>query len=735
MPTSTLIVLRSVMLRGVSVDREAGCIRRVPVITAGQTKPSGGGHGSFDVDAVTLGQVADAINNAENARVRSRITHPEVEGVDGIDRRVGYFMNASVEGGKVYADFHFGTYATEHERIKLCGLVEEEPHDIGVSIVSEDATFEPTNQSQTGMVLRLNRLDAIDWTDDPAANPAGMLSASRTNKGVFLVNTAQSDYLHAQGLPFDATEEQTAAFIDALSDEQKQQFAALKDPPAVENAADAAEGEGVAASEGKDDDEPVAASEGDKDKPTAMTAQDVDKAVALALQKDRERREEIDAIALNCGYDKKWVKDHIDKNTPIDEVRRVALVSLKRSPDDMTTSTTTVGADFNRDTLATAVQDAIFVRAGRRQAYQHDQDGQVILSGNRRPETRDFHERSNEFRGLSLTEMARKYFLALGCDKVRTMSKPQLAIFMMSRSEIAAAMPTVYLAHATGDFPFLLADSMGKVLRQEYALAPHTWEQWCQRGTAPDFKDIKKIQLSEAADLAVVPEGDEIEYGVLSESREVYALSTYAKGLKFTRQMLINDDLSAFDRVPRMMGRAAARNVEKVAIAILTANANMADSNALFSTAHANLTTGALSVTSLGAAKAALMKQTALGSDDPLESTPRVLLVPSSIETTARQLISSTVDPTKSNATPNPFANALNVVPSARLDSDSTTQWYLFADNNEIDTVEVGFLEGVETPVIEEEDEFDSKARKVSIMHDTAAKAIDWRGMIRSSGA
>lgn len=731
MPTNTLIVLRSVMLRGVSVDREAGCIRRVPVITAGQTKPSGGGHGSFDVDGVTLQQVADAINGAENARVRSRITHPEVEGVDGIDRRVGYFMNASVEGGKVYADFHFGTYATEQERVKLCGLVEEEPHDIGVSIVSEDATFEPTNQSQTGMVLRLNRLDAIDWTDDPAANPAGMLSAAPSPKGTLaMYSEEQLSYLRGVGLPEDAAADAIPAFIEGLTDEQRAAYDAIGQA-AVTPTPSAP----VAAAEGDDKDKPVAAAaDNDKDKPAALTAQDVDKAVALALQNDRERSEEIDAIALKCGYDKDWVKNHINKNTPIDEVRRVALVNLKRSPSDMTTSTITVGADFNRDTLATAVQDAIMLRAGRPQAYQHDEDGQVILSANRRPETRDFHERARDFRGLSLIEMARRYFLALGCDKVASMSKVQLATFMNSRNQIAAALPGVYLAHATGDFPFLLADSMGKVLRQEYALAPHTWEQWCRRGTAPDFKDIKKIQLSEAADLAVIPEGDEYEYGVLSESREVYALATYGKGLKFTRQMLINDDLSAFDRVPRMLGRAAARNVEQVAIAILTANANMADDNALFSTAHSNLTTGALSVASMGTAKSTLLTQTALGSDDPLELTPRVLLVPSVLETTARQLISSTVDPSKSNATPNPFANAVTVVPSARLDSNSTTQWYLFADNNEIDTVEVGMLEGEETPVVEEEDEFDSDVRKVKVRHNVAAKAIDWRGMVRSSG-
>jgi hypothetical protein len=722
------------MLRGVSVDREVGCIRRVPVITAGVTKPSGGGHGSFDVDAVTLQQVADAINGV--ARVRSRVTHPEVEGVDGIDRRVGYFVNATVENGKVYADFHFGSYATDNHKTMLCGLVEEEPEDIGVSIVSETASIEPAQNTQTGMVLRLSQLDAIDWTDDPAANPAGMLSAVKLKGLPTMFTEEQLSFLRGVGLPEDAPAESIPAFIDGLTDEQKAAFNAIAGAPSepVEPPTELNEEEKpVAATE--DEEKPVSASEDEEKKPAAMSAKDFDQAVGVALAKERSRVKEINAVALKCGYDRKWVDSHIDKNTPIDEVRRVALAGLKRSPDDMQTTKTTVIRDNNRDTLFEAVQDAIMLRSGRRNLYKHDDEGGVMLSATGAPESKTAHERSREFRGLSLTEMARKYFLALGCRKVETMNKVQLATFMMSRGEIAAAMPGVYLAHSTGDFPYILADSMGKVLRQEYKLAPHTWERWARRGTAPDFKEIKKIQLSEASDLAVVPEGDEIEYGTLTEGREVYALKTYAKGLKFTRQMLINDDLSAFDRVPRMMGRAAARNVEQVAIAILTANADLADGEALFSTAHGNLSTGALTVTSLGTAKNKLMTQTALGSDDPLELTPSVLLVPSAIETVARQLISSTVDPAKNNATPNPFANAVEVVPSARLDSDSTTQWYLFADNNEIDTVEVGFLEGAETPVIEEEDEFDSKVRKVSIMHDVAAKAIDYRGIVRSSGS
>lgn len=752
----------------VTVDREAGIIRNIAILTIGQTKPSANGLATFDVDATSLQQTADAINAAGvDIGVKSRMTHPEIEGADDLPHRLGYVRNAKVVGESVRGDMHFhdseSTYA-----IMLMDIADNDPTSCGLSILSETATLEPSAAASTGMVLRVSAIEAVDWVGCPAGNPAGMLSAKRFTSGPIILGEtimtqAQKDFLHAQGLPWDATDEQTAAFIEALSEDQKAQFAALKDSAAVESAAEAATAAGeaaapatpatpveteVAAAEGEEEEE-VPAEE--KEKPAvaagarrrvpvgngrgaALSRATLRAEMAAERQRERARAAEIRSIALRCDLGDDWAKQHIDAETSIGEVRRIALKAIKRAPGNMVSTRVSVGADLNRDSLDAAIQDAIMLRAGTRSFVRFDEQG-VALSADRRPVTRQPHERANHFRGHSVLEMGRRYLIALGYHQADAMGKPALAELLMSRSALAAKLPGVYLAHATGDFPHLLADAMGKVLRAEYALAPATWQLWCNRTTAPDFKDIKKIQLSEAADLVEIHEDDEYEYGTLSESKEVYALSTYGKGLKFSRRMLINDDLSAFDRVPRMMGQAAARKVEGLAIAILTANAALADSVALFATGHANLTTGVLSVASLGAARAAMRKQTALGSSDPLELMPRLLIVPEALFITASQLVSSAVDPAKSNATPNPFANQLQVISSPRLDTDSAAKWYLSASPSDIDTVDVCFLEGQEAPVVMEEDEFDTDARKVKVRQECAAKAIDYRGLVRSSGA
>lgn len=723
------------------VDREAGVIRNVPVITAGTTKPPGSGGPPFDVDATTLKQVADAIN-ASSKGIASRLTHAELEGIDSIRAIVGKWRNARIEGGRVLADFHLLSFAAHSPMGNawefLLGIAENAPEMAGVSIFADDAWLEPVPDTPTQTVLRIGHLKAIDWVGEPAANPSGMLSAATNSnqdgatdgavsteaepQGSNMEFTeAQLEYLQGLGLAPDASAEMIAEFIANLTPEQRAAF------DAAASAASAATPAAASAPA------PVSA-------PAATSAARGDSIATLSAMND---------IATLAGLGGDWAVQMMLSGKTIDEARRIALaeVAKRKSPVALRGSTEAnigVGADRRLEGLNDALRDAISLRAG---VPLHKFDapggarrlgGRVAMSANGAPETRRPNERVNEFASRTVLEMGRHYLVSLGYTRANSLAKSDLAALLMSKRLLESELRNagcVFLTQGTGDFPYLLADVMGKSLRSAYELSPKTWPTWCRRVTAPDYKEIKRIQLSEAPDLTTIHEGGEYTFGALTESREVYQIGKYGKGLAFTREMLINDDLDAFSRVPSLLGNAAARLEENTAFAVLTTNAGMADGNNLFSTAHANLTTGALSVSSLGTARSTMRKQTALGSSDPLDIMPKFLLVPENIATTAEQLIGSTVDPSKQNATPNPFANRLTVISSARLDTASTTVWYLLADFNQIDTVEMAFLEGEEGPVIEEEDEFNTDARKVKVRHNVAAKAIDWRGMVRSSGS
>jgi hypothetical protein len=720
-----------------AVDIEAGIIRGVSVITAGTARPANGD--PFTVDAITLSQVAEVINAAGERGVKSRLEHPELKGEDGILSLVGTIRNARVDGDRVRGDFHLGSYARSTPRgdlgAYLLGVAQEQPEDIGLSIVISAGRLERVDGALP--VARITGIAACDWVGTPAANPGGLLSGAGPDdspageddppktalegKSKTMYTESQIAYLRSLGLPDGATDEQIEQFIAGLTTSQR-------------DALDAATAESGGGSE-----EPGVGGDG-----SGGTGGGDGRDRGLSGRSPEViRMQGITELASLSGLGDSWANRVFLSGATIDQARAQAVQAKAAKRQPVTLGTINVGADRNIETLNAAVQDAIMLRANAPLYQDPSVDGGdargLCLAAP--PAARKPHERSREFRGRTLLDIGRRYLCALGITEADNWSKPQLARVLMSRRELGNLMNrngATYLSHATGDFPGLLADTMGKTLRAAYALRAPKWPVWCAKGTAPDFKPVKRLQLSEAADLKQMAEGEEYTVGYLDESGEQYHLIKWGKSIAFTRESMINDDLDAFGRTPIQMANAARRREDFLSIQVLTANAVMADGNALFSTAHRNLTTGALNTANLGLARAVMHKQYPQNGtpDQPLELEPSVLIVPTELSATAEQLVASTVDPAKQNATPNlRFIQDLTVVASARLSATSTAQWYLAASPADLAMVEILFLEGEEGPTIEEEDEFDTDTRKIKVRHHCAAKSIDWLAGVRSSGS
>ena len=717
---SKSITLRSGSLSSLAVDREHGIIRNVSIITAGEAL----GH-DFAIDEMTVQQVADAINANPNG-IPARLTHAELDGVDPIRVMAGKFRNGRREGNKTVADFHIGKYAQHSPEGNLAeyllGLAEDAPDAVGTSIHTLDFDIEDG-------ALRVHSLDNIDWVGSPAANPAGMLSnqtkpssggaspsatSAPVTKGVTM-NQKQIAFLQSIGLAAGANDQQVAEFVAALDNDRKAALeAAGIDAPAA----------------------PVAASAKPAAPAVSLAAKPNEPAVSLA------DLGEMNDLATLSDLGGNWAMQMVLEGKTIAEARKIALAAkaAKRQPVAMAGSGVTVGDDLNLSTLQAAVSDALALKAGNGyEVAEFDGNKRPIMLSRTQIKMRQPHDRASRFQNLSLSEIGRQYLIAQGFRDASALSKGQLASLLLNRHKLRehCSRNGINLAMGTTDFSSLLADSMGKTLRQAYVVQPATWPLWARKATAPDFKTQRRVQLSEAPTLTAIAEGQEYAFGSVSDAGETYSLSKYGTGLIFTWQAMVNDDTDAFSRLPTLMGRAAARIVETTAIGVLTGNATMSDSVAIFATAHGNLSTGVPSVAALGAARAKMRMQTPLGGTtaQPLGTMPKTLLVPEELAITCGQLIGSQVDPAKSNATPNPFMNVLTVASSALLSASSAIIWYLIADPNEIDTVDVCFLEGEEGPVVEEEIDFSSDDMKIKVRQTTAAKAIDYRGMVRSSGA
>ena len=69
------------------------------------------------------------------------------------------------------------------------------------------------------------------------------------------------------------------------------------------------------------------------------------------------------------------------------------------------------------------------------------------------------------------------------------------------------------------------------------------------------------------------------------------------------------------------------------------------------------------------------------------------------------------------------------------LDANSATAFYFAANNSQVDTVEITFLEGEQSPVLENEWDFDKDVYKYKVRQTFGVAAIDFRGLYKHAGA
>lgn len=297
-------------------------------------------------------------------------------------------------------------------------------------------------------------------------------------------------------------------------------------------------------------------------------------------------------------------------------------------------------------------------------------------------------------------------------------------------------MAVVGRAFSTSDFPYLLSNVANKSLQNGFETAPETWQQIVRVISVSDFKQLTMVGMSEFSDVDVIAEGQEYKYGSMSDARETFSITKVGRLFALTRESIVNDDLNALSAVPAAMGRAIARKVGDMVWGVITANANMVDNVALFHANHSNLGSGAITVANIDTGVVAMAKQKDISGVATLNVSPSFLIVPRALQTTARVLTTAQYDPDATNKLnkPNPFSSAFTVVSDARLDGNSATAWYLSANPNQFDTIVVGFLDGVQTPLLEQQTGWTVDGVEFKARLDVGAKAVGYRGLYKSTG-
>ncbi len=328
------------------------------------------------------------------------------------------------------------------------------------------------------------------------------------------------------------------------------------------------------------------------------------------------------------------------------------------------------------------------------------------------------HEKDNGYSSYNLRELARASLVDRGIG-VASMNVMQ--------------MVGLAFTHSSSDFGNILLDVSNKSVLKGWEAQPESFERFCKKGQLSDFKIANRVGLDGFKALDKVEEGAEYKYATLSDRGEKIMLATYGKIFSITRQAIINDDMNMLMSVPEKMGRAAKRTIGNLVWAIITGNPKMSDNKALFHADHKNLGSGAPSVETISAL-CELMESQMIG-EDPLNIQPAFALVPPNLKRTMLQIVkSSSVKGADVNAgIANPIQDLLEVISEPRLKTNSDKAWYVAAGLGE-DTIEVAYLDGIDTPYIEQQDGFtvDGVATKVRI--DAGVAPLDYRGLAKSTG-
>lgn len=432
-------------------------------------------------------------------------------------------------------------------------------------------------------------------------------------------------------------------------------------------------------------------STGGQGEATSLNAEEIKR---QAKEEERTRTQEIKTAVRAAKLDEAFADQLIKDGVEADQARKMIFDKLAEGQQKTEVRNHVPQVEIIRDEVETR-------REGMTEALLHRFDQKNAIT-----------ERGRVYRGMSLLRLAEE----IVGRSARGMSKTELA---------ARAL-------ASADFPIITGNVAAHSLRQAYQGGGRTFLPFVQEGTLPDFKEMSRMQLGDFPNLADVPEGAEYEFGTIGEGAEKIKVGKKGKKIRLTEEAIINDDTSAFTRLPAMAGSAAVRVERKSVYGGLTGTHLMADGLTLFHADHGNLAPAGTTITAgLDAAIEALGSQKTVDGLETLNLEMACMIVGKKKEAEARRILSADMLATKS-ADVNIYKGRFDLVVDAEISGNA---WYIAGSKTLVDLIELAYLEGMSGPEITTTYDSANDSIIYKVKHVFGVKAIDHRGFYKNPGA
>ncbi len=199
--------------------------------------------------------------------------------------------------------------------------------------------------------------------------------------------------------------------------------------------------------------------------------------------------------------------------------------------------------------------------------------------------------------------------------------------------------------------PNLLADVTNKLVHDQWNVLAEAGYEWWKRIVnivqVNSMQDIKGIMLGQVDVLPTVSEGAAYASIDVTDNKETASFVKKGGYLGLTLEMFLKDDTRRLAAYPKILASAGLRTLSSLVASVFTSNAGagptMADGNNLFSSAHGNLGTAALSADEWDTAQTTVYNQALLApsGDDggKLGVDAKYLVVPRALRKTALNII------------------------------------------------------------------------------------------------
>ena len=301
---------------------------------------------------------------------------------------------------------------------------------------------------------------------------------------------------------------------------------------------------------------------------------------------------------------------------------------------------------------------------------------------------------------------------------------------------------------STVSLPGILSRVANKAMLQSYNDGMGVAREFCAETDTTDFKQFDRYRMTEAGDFEELGATGEIKSSTLTEETLSNQVKTYGRMFGITRQMLINDDLGAMLAIPSLLGKMAARTLEKSVISLLAnASTGAASTNFFFSTStakkKANYAAGAdtaLDIDALGAAYKLFLDQVD-SQGNPIMVEPSLLLVTNKNAVNARKLFNDAsyrfTNTDLKETTENQWQGMFRPLVSPFLSQLATTEdeYYLLPAPTDTAVINIAYLRGQRSPVISQSDvDFNQLGVQMRGVFDFGVALWDQRLAVKMAG-